>query len=54
MQLLIKQCPDKSMWYANKINQLLPYCGKWPEGFKSREEAGHINIVKFEDAVIVE
>jgi hypothetical protein len=53
-KLLITQCSDPLMWYAGKIGQTVPYIGHWPEGFKSREDAGHVNIVKFTDAVIVD
>ena len=52
-QLLIKQCPDGMMWYRDKVGRTVPYEGRWPEGFKSREDAGYINIVRFEDAEIV-
>lgn len=51
--LLITQCPDPLMWYAGKVGKHVPYCGTWPEGYKSREDAGYLNIVKFEDAMIV-
>jgi len=52
-KLLIVQCPDPLMWYAGKIGQTVPYLGHWPESFRSREDAGYINIVKFADAKIV-
>lgn len=51
--LLIVQSPDPLMWYASKIGQTVPLVGQWPEGFKSREPAGYINIVKYADARIV-
>lgn len=53
IKIFIRQCPDSSMWYANKIGQHVTYCGTWPEGYKSYEDAGYLNIVKFEDAQIV-
>ena len=53
-RLLIKRCPDRMMWYRDKVGQTVPYEGKWPEGYKSREDAGYLNIVKFEDAEVVE
>lgn len=52
-RLLITGCSDPWMWYALKVGQYVPYVGTWPEGYKSREDSGHINIVKFEDAVLV-
>ena len=53
-RLLIKRCPDSQMWYRDKVGQTVPYEGKWPEGYKSREDAGYLNIVRFEDAEVVE
>lgn len=53
-RLLIKRCPDSQMWYRDKVGQTVPYEGKWPEGYKSREDAGYLNIVKFDDAEVVE
>ena len=54
-QLLIKQCPDAQMWYANLIGQKVPYLGDLGGGeYKSREPAGYINIVWHRDAEIIE
>ncbi len=50
--LYIYRCPDPSMWYADKIDQYVPYEGTWPEGYRSRDSGGYINIVKFDDASI--
>ncbi|QZA80269.1 hypothetical protein [Deefgea piscis] len=52
--LRINQCTDAAMWYADKVGQLVPFFGAWSDGYKSREDAGHTNIVKFSDAEIVE
>lgn len=53
--LKINQCPDPLMWYHGFVGQTVPYLGVWPgEGYKSREPAGYKNIVKFDDAEIVE
>lgn len=43
---------DPNVWYATKVGGYVPYCGTWPEGYRSREDAGFLNIVKFEDAKI--
>jgi hypothetical protein len=51
--LKITNCADPMLWYADKVGDLVPYCGKWPEAYRSREPAGYSNIVKFEDAEIV-
>jgi len=52
--LLITHCSDPQMWYADLVGKQVPYLGEWPgEGFKSREKAGYVNLVKFADARIV-
>ena len=51
--LRVTGCRDPMMWYADKVGDLVPYCGEWPEAFKSREPAGYINRVEFADAEIV-
>ena len=54
-QLRIIKCNDPLMWYAGMVGQYVPYLGEWRgEGYKSREPAGFINIVRFDDAEIVE
>ena len=55
-KLLIKQCNDPMMWYANKIGKTVEFLGaSGVEGiYWSREDAGYKNIVKMEDAEIVE
>lgn len=52
--LLIVACSDPMMWYANKVGHYVPYLGEWVDGYKSREPAGYINIVKKADAIIVQ
>lgn len=52
--LRITRCSDPLMWYARLVGQTVPLLGHWPEGFKSREPAGHVNLVKYWDAEIVE
>ena len=55
MQMLeITGCSRPGMWYADKVGQRVPYEGKWPEGFFSREPAGYANLVLFEDAKVVD
>lgn len=54
MQMLrITQCRDPLMWYAGRVGELVPYCGQWPEAYRSLEPAGYINRVEFADAEIV-
>ena len=53
--LRITRCADLLMWYAPLVGQVVPYLGEWPEsGYKSREPAGYINVVRFADAEIIE
>jgi hypothetical protein len=52
--LRILACKDPLMWYANHIGELVPYCGRWREAYKSLEPAGYLNRVEFEDAEVVE
>lgn len=53
-RLLIKQCPDPLMWYADKVGQTVPYLGNKYGTHTSREDSGFINIVKEADAEIIE
>ena len=55
MQMLrITACRDPMMWYADKVGTLVPYLGRWPEAYKSREPAGYVNRVEFGDAEVVD
>lgn len=54
-KLRITQCKDPLMWYYKLVGQEVPFLGVWPgEGYKSREPAGFVNIVKFSDAEMVD
>ena len=50
----IVRCTDPMLWYADKVGELVPFLGTWPEAFKSKEGAGYVNIVKFEDGMVVD
>lgn len=53
--LLITGCSDPLMWYAQKVGETVPLLGIWPEsGYKSLEPAGYTNVVRFEDAEVIE
>ena len=52
--LLIKSCTDPHLWYAKLIGHKVPFLGSWPEGWKSREQSGYVNIIRFEDAEIID
>jgi hypothetical protein len=53
--LKIKQCPDRSRWYAQLIGQTVPFLGreKEPDEYKSRTQDGYINFVQIADAEII-
>jgi len=54
LMLRIVKSKDHLMWYAGLVGSLVPYCGKWPEAYKSLEPAGYLNRVEFDDAEIVD
>ena len=53
MMLKIVSCSDKLMWYSKLVGKVVPYLGVWEgDGYKSREPAGYVNVVRFKDAII--
>tara|TARA_R110002096_G_scaffold327284_6_gene521283 strand:+ start:1150 stop:1347 length:198 start_codon:yes stop_codon:yes gene_type:complete len=50
--LRIKQCPDPMRWYASKVGKLVPFLGDVGSEYKSREDAGCVNFVQYDDATI--
>jgi len=52
--LLIKRCPDGMRWYSTKIGQTVPFLGDVGNEYKSREDAGYINFVQYDDAELVD
>ena len=52
--LLIKQCKDAMMWYADKVGQEVPFIRDVGNEYLSREPSGLVNIVSYDDAVIVD
>lgn len=51
--LLITQCPDSQRWYSALVGKSVPYLSDNGHEYVSRQEAGHINFVQYEDARIV-
>ena len=49
----IIQCNDPLRWYADKVGELVPFEGDTGTEYQSRESAGYINFVQYEDAEIV-
>lgn len=55
MKLLqITDCKDPMMWYADKVGECVPYVRTYEDCYLSREPAGYTNIVKLQDAEIVD
>lgn len=52
--LKIIKCSDSMMWYRRKIGHIVPLVKIHEDCYMSRETAGYLNIVKLEDAEIVE
>lgn len=52
--LRITGCKDCGMWYAGMVGELVPLVAVWPEAYASREPAGYVNRVEFDDAEIEE
>lgn len=53
--LHIHSCNDPMMWYASEVPTLALLLGDWPgDGYKSREPAGHSNVVRYHDAEVIE
>lgn len=53
--LKITGCSDASYWYSGMIGETVPYQGMLgDDGYRSREPAGYTNVVRFEDAELVE
>ena len=49
--LRITSCSDPLLWYADKVGQHVPHEGfSAGSGFRSREESGHVNFVRLDDA----
>lgn len=52
--LRITNCTDHLMWYSKRVGQLVPYLRTHEDCYMSLEPAGYKNIVRLEDAEIVE
>jgi hypothetical protein len=52
--LKIIQCSDPLMWYQNKVGETVQLVREYEDCYMSREPAGYLNVVRLEDAEIVE
>lgn len=54
LMLRINRCGDEHLWYAGNVGQLVPYVRTGIAEWWSREDAGHLNVVRLDDADLVE
>ena len=52
--LKIVRCSDTLMWYRDKVGETVPLVRKYDDCYMSREPAGYLNIIRLDDAEIVE
>jgi hypothetical protein len=52
--LLITDCTDPLLWYANRVGQHVIFLRECQHYYWSREAEGYTNIVHKKDATIVE
>lgn len=52
--LRIDRCPDPLMWYRDLVGALVDYRGRDADGYWSREPAGYVNVVRPDDATLLE
>lgn len=53
-RLRITKCSDSLLWYADLVGQQVPLVREIPEGYLSREPGGFTNIVRKEDAQLID
>ena len=54
LMLRINWCSDPHLWYAGKVGRLVPFVRAGIAEWWSREDAGYLNIVRLDDADLVE
>lgn len=52
--LKINRCSDPLMWYNGLVGEVVPLLREYPDCYMSREPSGYANIVRKEDAEIIE
>jgi hypothetical protein len=48
-RVLIRRCPDPSMWYVDRVGQWVQIEKLDTDGMWAREPSGCINIIKYQD-----
>jgi|APCry1669189034_1035192.scaffolds.fasta_scaffold143470_2 hypothetical protein len=52
--LKIIRCSDPLMWYSDKVGETVQLVREYEDCFMSREPAGYLNIVRLNDAQVIE
>lgn len=52
--LRLLNCSDPMMWYRDKVGDVVAFVREYDDCYMSREPAGYLNIVKKQDAEIVD
>lgn len=52
--LRIIRCSDSLMWYSGMEGRVVPLVREYPDCYMSREPDGFANIVRKEDAEVIE
>jgi hypothetical protein len=39
-------------WYEKRIGEFAPMLGMWPEGYKTLDDSGYLNVVYYKDAEV--
>ena len=52
--LKIVRCSDTLMWYRDKVGETVQLVREYDDCYMSREPAGYLNIIRLDDAEIVE
>ena len=53
-QIKIIKCSDRLLWYNKLVGHTVPFLREYDDCYMSREPAGYANIVRKEDALIIE
>lgn len=52
--LKIKKCSDSMLWYSDLIGESVPFLREFEDCYMSREPNGYSNVVRKEDAEVVD
>lgn len=50
----INKCSDSMLWYARLVGTTVTFIREVDEGYLSREPAGYLNIVRRDDAELIQ